>query len=144
MTLQVLAVLLIAAGFGRVGAMAAMICYLAQGAAGLSVFAGTPEKGLGIAYMMGPTGGYLLGFVAMTWLVGSVVDGAKALKRHQMVAVMLLAVAVMYVPGVLWLGILFGFDQPLLAWGVLPFILGDITKALIAGLAFPMLRRWVG
>ncbi len=144
MTLQVLAVLMIAAGFGRIGAMAALICYLAQGAAGLPVFAGTPEKGLGLAYMMGPTGGYLLGFLAMTWLVGGFVDGAKALKRHQMVAVMFLAVAVMYVPGVLWLGVLFGFDQPLLTWGVLPFILGDMTKALIAGLTFPMLRRWVG
>ncbi|HBQ23535.1 MAG TPA: biotin transporter BioY [Alphaproteobacteria bacterium] len=144
MTLQVLAILMMAASFGRAAAVAAVMLYLVQGAAGVPVFAGTPEKGVGLAYMMGPTGGYLLGFLFMAWMVGGFVDKAKALTRHKMIGVMLLATLVMYVPGVLWLGVLFGFDQPLLAWGVFPFILGDLLKALIAGLTFPMLRRWVG
>ena len=59
MTLQSLAVLLIGAGFGlRLGA-ATVVLYLIEGAIGLPVFAGTPMHGLGLAYMMGPTGGYL-------------------------------------------------------------------------------------
>ena len=41
-----------------------MVLYLVEGALGLPVFADTPERGIGLAYMMGPTGGYLIGFVA--------------------------------------------------------------------------------
>ena len=62
-TLQTMIVLLLGAAFGaRLGA-ATVALYLAAGAAGLPVFAGSPEKGIGIAYMLGPTGGYLAGFV---------------------------------------------------------------------------------
>ena len=49
----------------------------------------------------------------------------------------LVASAIIYVPGVMWLGALFGWDQPILAWGLTPFILGDATKAALAAAVFP-------
>jgi biotin transport system substrate-specific component len=70
MTLQVLVVLLIGVAYGPRLAGATLAAWLAQGAAGLPVFAGTPEKGLGLAYMAGPTGGYLAGFLVAAILVG--------------------------------------------------------------------------
>jgi len=69
-TLQTLVVLCLGMVLGPKLGAAAVIAYLAQGAAGLPVFAGTPEKGIGIAYMVGPTGGYLLGFVVAAYVVG--------------------------------------------------------------------------
>ncbi len=65
MNLQTLAVLLIASAFGLRLGLATLLLYLAEGAAGLPVFQSTPEKGIGIAYMLGTTGGYLAGFVVM-------------------------------------------------------------------------------
>src|SRR5260221_12603041 len=63
MTMQSLVVLLVGMAFGwRLGA-ATVLLYLFEGLLGLPVFAGTPEKGIGLAYMAGPTGGYLLGFL---------------------------------------------------------------------------------
>ena len=70
MTLQTLVVLIIGMAYGwRLGA-ATVALYLAQGAVGLPVFAGTPEKGIGLAYMIGPTGGYLVGFLLAAMAVG--------------------------------------------------------------------------
>ena len=74
MTMQTFVVLGLGMAYGaRLGA-ATVLLYLAQGAAMLPVFTGTPEKGIGLAYMMGPTGGYLLGFVAAAWLVGMLAE----------------------------------------------------------------------
>ena len=63
LTLQTLVIAVLAMGYGaRLGGVT-LASYLALGAAGLPVFAGTPEKGIGLAYMAGPTGGYLVGFL---------------------------------------------------------------------------------
>ena len=70
MTLQTLAVLLIGAAFGTRLAAATVVLYLIEGAVGLPVFAGTPERGIGLAYMMGPTGGFLAGYLASAAIVG--------------------------------------------------------------------------
>ena len=70
MSMQTFVVLALGMAYGwRLGG-ATMLLYLAEGAAGLPVFAGTPEKGIGLAYIMGPTGGYLVGFVFAAVLVG--------------------------------------------------------------------------
>ena len=74
MSLQTLAVFLIAVAFGRRLAVATLLLYMAQGAMGLPVFQGTPEKGIGLAYMLGSTGGYLAGFVVMAAIVGWAAD----------------------------------------------------------------------
>tara|TARA_R110002020_G_scaffold232795_2_gene444304 strand:+ start:677 stop:1255 length:579 start_codon:yes stop_codon:yes gene_type:complete len=120
----------------RLGA-AAVLVYLAQGAAGLPVFAGTPDKGLGLAYMAGPTGGYLAGYVLAALAAGFLAE--RGMDRSPLTAFVaaLVAGALIYVPGLLWLGALFGWDQPILAWGLTPFIPGDLVKAALAALAFP-------
>ena len=68
--MQTLVVLLLGMAFGARLAAATVLLYLAEGAVGLPVFAGTPERGIGIAYMLGPTGGYLVGFVLSAAITG--------------------------------------------------------------------------
>src|SRR3954465_14880485 len=70
MTMQTYAVLVLAMGLGTRLALVSVTSYLALGAAGLPVFAGTPDHGVGIGYMLGPTGGYLAGFVLATIVCG--------------------------------------------------------------------------
>ena len=66
MTMQTLVVVALGLGMGLRLGTAAMLLYLVEGAIGLPVFAGTPERGIGLAYMAGPTGGYLAGFLLCT------------------------------------------------------------------------------
>ena len=75
MTLHTLAVFTLAAALGPRAGIAAMATYLAAGAAGLPVFSGTPERGIGLAYMVGPTGGYLLGYLVASWVSGAMAQG---------------------------------------------------------------------
>lgn len=70
MTMQTLVVLMLGMAYGRWLGAATVLAYLAVGAAGFPVFAGTPQRGIGLAYMMGPTGGFLVGFFAAAWLTG--------------------------------------------------------------------------
>ena len=70
MTFQGAVVLLIGLAYGPRLAAATLLLYLAEGAVGLPVFAGTPERGIGLAYMVGPTGGYLAGFLAAAVIAG--------------------------------------------------------------------------
>ncbi|WP_290889151.1 biotin transporter BioY [Hoeflea sp.] len=127
----------------RLGALAVLL-YLAQGALGLPVFTGTPEKGLGLAYMMGPTGGFLVGYVIAAFTAGYLAErGADRTPLAAFLAA-LAAAAIMYVPGLAWLGVLFGWDQPILAWGLWPFIPGDLAKAALAALVFPAAWAMIG
>jgi biotin transport system substrate-specific component len=129
MTMQTLVVLLLGMAFGaRLGA-ATVLLYLAEGAVGLPVFAGTPERGIGIAYMMGPTGGYLVGFVLSAAITGWLTE------RRQDWQALLLAVTagtiIVFIPGVLWLAYLIGFEQGI-AHGLRPFLWGALLKGAIA------------
>ncbi|ART99409.1 biotin transporter BioY [Yoonia vestfoldensis] len=143
MTMQVAAVLLIG-GIGglQLGAVS-MLAYLMAGAAGLPVFAGTPEKGVGLAYMAGPTGGYLFGFLIAAALVGWAVDrfGIKAVWFA-----MPLGLAAIYGAGLVWLAQFVPADK-LLAFGLTPFLLGDLVKVALAAVLVAYapagLRRWV-
>ena len=136
-TLQTLVVL----GFGMaVGwrlAGATLALYLAEGLIGLPVFAGTPEKGLGLAYMMGPTGGYLLGYLAAAVLVGWLAERGWGRNVASTVAAMVAGNAVIYALGVAWLGTLMGWDKPVLEWGVYPFLLGALFKIGLAAALLP-------
>ncbi|GAB4351854.1 MAG: biotin transporter BioY [Kiloniellaceae bacterium] len=137
-TMQTFAVLVIGMAYGwRLGG-ATVALYLAQGALGLPVFAGTPEKGLGLAYMAGPTGGYLLGFllaaVAVGWLAGRGWDRSVA----RTLAAMTLGTAIIFVPGVLYLGALIGWDKPVLEFGLYPFLWGAVFKIGLAAAVLPL------
>jgi biotin transport system substrate-specific component len=136
MTLQTLVVLGLGAAYGwRLGA-ATVALYLAQGAAGLPVFAGTPEKGIGMAYLMGPTGGYLLGFVLAAAVVGWLAERGFDRNPFTMFAAMLLGTATIYIPGLAWLSSLIGMEKAV-QFGFMPFLAGDLTKAALAAALFP-------
>lgn len=129
MTAQTLVVLLLGMTFGARLALLTVLLYLAQGALGLPVFAGTPEKGVGLAYMAGPTGGYLVGFALGAWLVGWLTerrDDAQALAFAA-----LAALVVIYLLGATWLASWVGIERAV-ELGVVPFVFGDLLKAALA------------
>ncbi len=139
MTLQPLVVLLLGVVLGsRLGA-ATVLLYLAQGAAGLPVFAGTPEKGVGLAYMVGPTGGYLLGFAFAAYVTGWLAERGFDRTRLGTALAMSLGMVVIYSLGLLWLGVFVGYNANLLHLGLTPFVLGDVLKIALATLSVPML-----
>ena len=143
MTLQTLVVLCLGMLLGpRLGA-AAVLAYLAQGAIGLPVFAGTPEKGIGLAYMLQHTGGYLIGFVFAAYTVGKLAQRRWDRSILTTIAAMLIGNAVIYIFGLLWLGSLIGWDKPVLAFGLTPFLLGDLAKVLIAATLLPALWKLI-
>jgi biotin transport system substrate-specific component len=128
-TLQTMVVFLLGIAYGPRLAVATVLLYLAEGALGLPVFAGTPAKGIGLAYMVGPTGGYLAGFVA-----AAVIAGITAERSRGVLATALgvaLATAAIYLLGAGWLATFVGPEKAL-ALGVTPFLLGDLVKLGLA------------
>ncbi|AJY45902.1 biotin transporter BioY [Martelella endophytica] len=131
MTLHTFAVFFLAAAFGPRLGFAAMATYLGAGAIGLPVFSGSPERGLGLAYMAGPTGGYLLGYLLSTLVIGRLGAGRGLMGRT---LAMLAGLAVVYAFGLMWLAH-FVPASSLIAAGLAPFIVGDLLKiALASGL----------
>lgn len=143
MSMQTFVAIGLGLALGPVRGTAAVLFYLAQGSAGLPVFAGTPQQGIGFAYMMGPTGGYLLGFALAAFVAG--LFARFGFDRNPVTAMgaALVAGGVVYLPGLAWLGLFTGYGETLLAAGLYPFLLGDIAKALLAALVFPALWKWV-
>ncbi|TAM94991.1 MAG: biotin transporter BioY [Rhizobiaceae bacterium] len=138
MTMQTFVVLVIGMAYGwRLGA-ATVALYLAQGALGLPVFAGTPEKGIGLAYMAGPTGGYLVGYLAAAAACGALAAIGWGRNIVTTVLSMLAGNALIYAFGLAWLGMLAGWDKPILAWGLFPFLLGDLLKLALAAAVLPL------
>jgi len=144
MTLQTLVVLALGMAYGWRLGLATVMLYLGLGAAGLPVFAGTPEKGIGLAYMAGPTGGYLAGYVAAVLACGWLSERGWDRSVWTALAAMLVGNVLIYVPGLLWLGTLLGWDKPILAWGLTPFVLGDLAKVVLGGALLPGIWRMLG
>ncbi|MFN3615383.1 MAG: biotin transporter BioY [Rubrimonas sp.] len=143
-TMQTFVVLSIGAAYGvRLGAVT-MLAYLAVGALGFDVFTGSSAQASGLAYMLGGTGGYLVGFVLAAAFVGWAARRGWDRSHGRMALAMLIGNAIIYVPGVLWLGRLYGFDKPILEWGLYPFLAGDALKLALAALLFPLAWRAVG
>lgn len=144
MTMGTLAILAVGMAYGwRLGA-ATVLLYLAEGAMGLPVFSGTPEKGIGLAYMMGGTGGYLVGYVMAVVAVGWLAENGWDKNPLSTAGAMLCGSALIYVPGLLWLGTLFGWDKPVLEWGLYPFVLGDLMKLTLAAALMPLAWKMLG
>lgn len=138
MTMQTFVVLMIGTAYGwRLGA-ATVALYLLQGAIGMPVFAGTPEKGIGLAYMMGPTGGYLLGYLVAASVTGALAGLGWDRRVSTTVLSMLAGNVVIYAFGLAWLGTVVGWDKPVVAWGLTPFVLGDVLKIALAAAVLPM------
>ncbi len=125
----------------RLGASAQTL-YVALGALGVRMFAG---GALGFAYLLGPTGGYLVGFVAAAWLVGQLARGLDPKGPRaawQVMAVLAAGTVAIYVPGVYWLARMtgMGFRSALVA-GVVPFLAGDALKAVVAASVWLRIAR---
>lgn len=138
MTMQTFVALFLGAALGpRLGALTVML-YLAQGAMGLPVFAGTPEKGIGLAYMAGPTGGYLIGFAAGAYVVGWLAEQGWDRSVLRLFMAMLLGHLVIFAFGLAWLTTLIGFEK---AWllGVVPFYAATLFKTALGACVVPAL-----
>jgi len=143
-TLGTFAVLTIGAAYGPRLGLATIMGYLIIGALGFDVFANSSAEKFGLTYMMGGTGGYLVGYVLATLALGWVARKGYDRSVTGMAGGLLLGNALIYVPGLLWLGTLYGWDKPILAWGLTPFIAGDIIKLGLAALLVPALWKLVG
>ena len=143
MTMQTFVVLVMGMAYGTRLGVATMALYLLEGALGLPVFAGTPEKGIGLGYMMGPTGGYLLGFVAGAWLCGWLAERGFDRSPVKTLLAMSLGHALIFVCGVAWLAQLIGFEKAF-ATGVVPFRAATIAKTLLGVATLPLAWKWIG
>ena len=127
MTMQTFVVLLIGVSFGwRLGLFTVGL-YLTEGIVGLPVFAGTPEKGLGIVYFVGPTMGYLVGFLTAVFLAGFFKFGNNYILNFFK---LILAVSTIYLLGMLWLAKFTGWEKVFLV-GAQPFLLAELFKILL-------------
>lgn len=143
MTLQPLVVLMLGVVLGAKLGGAAVLFYLLQGAMGFPVFAGTPEKGLGLMYMTGPTGGYLVGFLVAAYVTGVLAERGLDRSRVGTLVAMVAGMGVIYALGLLWLGVFVGYNQTLLNVGLYPFVLGDAVKIALASVSVPMIWAWL-
>ncbi len=132
MTLQTGAVALIAAAYGARLGFATVVLYLLEGAVGMPVFSGTPEQGIGLAYMLGPTGGYLAGFAVEAAIIGWFAERGLDRNPIKLFGVMLLGDAVVFAIGIAYLGSVIGWEKPLLQLGLYPFVPGDLVKLALA------------
>ena len=128
MTMQTAMVALIGMAYGWRLGVATVLAYLAEGAVGLPVFTGTPERGIGLIYMAGPTGGYLLGFLAAAATAGYLTQRRQGIARIAVAT--LLAIAAIFVFGVAWLSVSVGFAGAV-AYGILPFLPSEALKILL-------------
>ena len=138
MTLQPLAVLLIAMLCGRNIAVASVSFYLFQGIIGLPVFA----YGGGLIYLMGPTGGFLFGFLISSIIVGELADRGWGQSLFKSIFTMLIGMFIIYFFGIMQLSVIKGFDFAIIN-GLKPFIIGDTYKLLLAALLLPQIWKLV-
>jgi len=127
MTMQTLAILVIGMSYGSRLGVATVLLYLAEGFAGLPVFAGAAA---GPAYFMGPTAGYLIGFVASVWLVGWLAERGWDRSLLRCAVAMAVGHGVVFVFGVGYLSTLLGL-QKALAVGLYPFWAATLLKTLL-------------
>ena len=138
MTLQPLAVLMIAMLCGRNIAVASVSIYLFQGIIGFPVFA----YGGGLIYLMGPTGGFLFGFLIASIIVGELADRGWGKFLFKSILSMLIGMLIIYFFGIVQLSAIKGFDFAIIN-GLKPFIIGDFYKLLLAALLLPQIWKLV-
>ena len=138
MTMQTFVVLLIGGSLGWRLGLFTVTLYLAEGIAGLPVFAGTPEKGIGIIYFTGPTMGYLIGFMVAVYLSGFFQFDNNFFKNFVR---LLLSVSFIYILGLIWLGSLIGWEKPIFKLGAQPFLLAELFKISLLALIIPKILK---
>lgn len=144
MTLQTLAVLMLGAALGPRIAIASVLVYLGEGAMGWPVFVNTPPLPAGPAYLVGPTAGFLAGFVVAAGIVG--LAAARGLARRPVLFLAALAVADVAILACGWAWLAYGLPlhgglgmgaQKAFAVGIQPFLLGEAVKVALAAALVP-------
>lgn len=143
-TMGTFAVLTLGAAYGPRLGLVTMLVYMLVGALGFDVFAGSSAEVSGLSYMLGSTGGYLVGYVMATLALGVLAQRGWDRSVSWMALAMLIGNSLIYIPGVLWLGQLYGWDKPILAWGLTPFLVGDALKLGLAAVLLPVAWKLVG
>jgi len=138
MTMQTFVILLIGITFGPKIGLATVTLYLFEGIIGLPVFANSPEKGIGITYFIGPTMGYLIGFLVAVYFAGSFkYDKGKINSFLKLI----FSVSFIYIFGLIWLGALYGWEKPIFKLGAQPFLLAELFKMLLLLFFIPTLLK---
>jgi biotin transport system substrate-specific component len=136
MTMQTFVVLMLGVAYGWRLAGATVLLYLAQGALGLPVFA----TGAGPAYMAGPTGGYLVGFLLSAVAVGWLAERGWTRSWTSTLPAMLIGTAIIFICGIAWLSTLVGMAKAI-AVGLKPFLLSEAVKIALATALVPFAWR---
>ena len=138
MTMQTFTILLIGITLGYKMGLAIVTLYLFEGIIGLPVFASSPEKGIGIAYFIGPTMGYLIGFLFAAYFAGLFKYDKGLLNTF---VKLIFSVSFIYILGLIWLGTLIGWDKPIFKLGAQPFLLAELFKILLLLFLTPILLK---
>ena len=147
MTMQTFVVLFLGITLSSKIAMLTVGLYLFEGILGLPVFAGTPEKGIGLLYFTGPTMGYLIGFLFATYLSGYF-KYKNCFKKNIFINIinnffkLLISVSVIYIFGLIWLGFLVGWEKPIFQLGLYPFLPAELFKLLILSVVAGSINRF--
>lgn len=147
LTLGTFAVLSIGAAYGPRLGLATIMGYMVIGAIGFDVFASSSAEKFGLTYMVGSTGGYLVGYVLATIALGYFARLGWDRNVLKMSLAMLIGNALIYIPGIVWLAHLYLEAQGwavVLEWGLWPFLYGDAIKLALAALLFPAIWKLVG
>ncbi len=143
-TMGTFAVLSIGAAYGARLGLVTILGYMIIGALGFDVFTGSSAEAYGLTYMMGGTGGYLVGYVLAVGALGVLARRGWDKSALWMALAMLVGNTLIYAPGLTWLGMLYGWDKPILEWGLTPFLIGDALKLALAAALLPALWKLVG
>ncbi len=138
MTMQTFVILLIGIAFGYKIGIATVSLYLLEGIVGLPVFSNSPEKGIGLAYFVGPTMGYLIGFLVAVYFAGLFKYDKGLINTFLK---LIFSVSFIYILGLIWLGILIGWDKPIFKLGAQPFLLAELFKILLLMFLTPALLK---
>ena len=138
MTMQTFVILLIGITLGYKMGLATVTLYLFEGIIGLPVFASSPEKGIGMAYFVGPTMGYLIGFLFAVYFAGLFKYEKGIINTFLK---LIFSVSFIYVLGLIWLGALIGWDKPIFKLGAQPFLLAELFKMLLLLFLTPTLLK---
>ena len=128
MTMQTFVVIFLGICFGYKLGLATVALYLFEGILGIPVFSNSPEKGVGIIYFTGPTMGYLLGFMIAAYAAGKFDFNKNYFLNFVKI---IFSVLPIYVLGLIWLGILIGWDKPIFELGAKPFLLAELFKIFL-------------
>ncbi len=132
-TMQTFAVLFIGALLGSKRGSLTVLAYISQGIMGIPVFA---KAGSGFGYLLGPTGGYLIGFVFAAFVTGFLAEKGWDRSFGKTIVAMTIGTLFIFICGVSWLSFFTGFEKAIM-FGFVPFIIGAISKIVLANAILP-------